>query len=97
MSILITGMEMPHQGEFSHVRIYDNGDVTVEVDTGKEVYEAVIAHAVQIPPHGRLIDADAPISLVDTHGRRIEVTVAHIIENNQGIVDAIIPTKEGET
>lgn len=59
MSILITGMEMPHQGEFSHVRIYDNGDVTVEVDTGKEVYEAVIAHAVQIPPHGRLIDADA--------------------------------------
>lgn len=61
MSILITGMEMPHQGEFSHVRIYDNGDVTVEVDTGKEVYEAVIAHAVQIPPHGRLIDADALI------------------------------------
>lgn len=37
----------------------NNGDVTVEVDTGKEVYEAVIAHAVQLPPHGRLIDADA--------------------------------------
>lgn len=61
MSVLIKGMEMPPQGEFKHIRIYDDGDVTVEVDTGKEVYEAVIAHAVQIPPHGRLIDADALI------------------------------------
>lgn len=58
MSILIHGMEMPHQGEFKHIRIYDNGEVTVQVDTGKEVYEAVIAHAVQLPPHGDLIDRD---------------------------------------
>lgn len=58
MSILIRGIEMPPQGEFKHIRIYDNGEVTVQVDTGEEVYEAVIAHAVQVPPHGRLIDAD---------------------------------------
>ena len=59
MSILIRDMEMPPQGEFKHIRIYENGEVTVEVDTGKEVYEAVIANAIPIPPHGRLIDADA--------------------------------------
>lgn len=48
---------------------------------------------IEIPPHGRLIDADAPISLVDTHGKNIEVTVAHIIENNLGIVNAIIESE----
>lgn len=45
-------------------------------------------------PHGRLIDADAPISLIDTRGEKVEVTVAHIIEKNQGIVKAIIPASE---
>lgn len=37
MSIFIHGMEMPGQGEFSHVRIYGNGDVTVELSDGEEV------------------------------------------------------------
>ena len=49
---------------------------------------------VEIPPHGRLIDADTPIPLVDTHGKKIEVTVAHIIENNSGIVNAIIEAED---
>ena len=48
---------------------------------------------VPVPPHGRLVDADAPIPLVDTHGKNIEVTVAHIIENNFGIVNAIIESE----
>lgn len=51
--------------------------------------------AVEVPePHGRLIDADEPISLIDTRGKKVEVTVAHIIEKNQGIVKAIIPASE---
>lgn len=50
--------------------------------------------AVQLPPHGRLIDADVPIQLVDIHGKTLEVTVAHIIENNLGIVNAIIESEE---
>lgn len=53
--ILIKGMKMPHDGEFKHIRIYDNGDVTVEFSDG----EAVIAHASSVPPHGDLIDRDA--------------------------------------
>jgi hypothetical protein len=51
---------------------------------------------VEIPPHGRLIDADAPIPLVDTRGKNIEVTIAHIIEENFGVVNAIIEAEEGE-
>lgn len=51
--ITIRGMDMPKDGEISHVRIYPNGNVTVEID--KE--EFVIAYAVEVPtPHGRLID-----------------------------------------
>lgn len=47
---------------------------------------------IEVPePHGRLIDADEPISLIDTRGEKVEVTVAHIIEKNRGIVKAIIP------
>lgn len=42
MSIFIHGMEMPGPGEFSHVRIYGDGDVTVELSDGTE---AVIGHA----------------------------------------------------
>ena len=50
---------------------------------------------IEVPePHGRLGDLDAPISLIDTRGEKVEVTVAHIIEKNQGIVKAIIPDSE---
>lgn len=50
---------------------------------------------IEVPePHGRLGDLDAPISLIDTRGEKVEVTVAHIIEKNQGIVKAIIPESE---
>ncbi|MBR3238016.1 MAG: hypothetical protein IKF99_06210 [Oscillospiraceae bacterium] len=51
---------------------------------------------VPLPPHGRLIDADKPIKLADTHGRAIKATVAHIIENNGGAVDAVIPADPEE-
>ena len=42
MSITIQGMSMPESGEFSHVRIYGNGEVTVEDSEG---YETVIGTA----------------------------------------------------
>lgn len=44
MSILLLGVDMPKKGEFSHYRIYDDGDVTVECD-GEEV---VVGGAVEI-------------------------------------------------
>ena len=53
MSILIKGMEMPRRGMV--VNIYGDGRVTNHFDeSGK-----TIGKAVPVPPHGRLIDADA--------------------------------------
>ena len=59
MSILIHGMEMPKDGECivvsSHgtARKYDPGDVLMYGDAYNEM-----ADAIELPPHGRLIDAD---------------------------------------
>ena len=67
--------------------------VSLLILTNGNVYKDGICFAkkaVSIPPHGRMIDADAPISLIDTRGEKVEVTVAHIIEKNHGIVKAII-------
>lgn len=50
MSVLIKGMEMPKDGCHHTICIYADGTVS----TGWRVYMAV-----PVPPHGRLIDADA--------------------------------------
>ena len=102
MSVLIKGMEMPKNcDECELCTCYVREDGTEEnyrcVITFYPIHEFDERHEycplVEIPPHGRLIDADAPIPLVDTHGKKIEVTVAHIIENNLGIVNAIIESE----
>ena len=103
MSILIKGMKMPKSCDncrFSGLGGLRNERV-VCMFTGANAYMNTVQYLddcplVEVPPHGRLIDADAPIPLVDTHGKKIEVTVAHIIENNLGVVNAIIPAEEGE-
>ena len=59
MSVLIEGMEMPKEDEEIIIRISPNGTVMTE-------YALPITgvKAVHVPPHGRLIDADAVIDLV---------------------------------
>jgi hypothetical protein len=107
MSVLIKGMEMPPDCEKCPFFDYEEGFCFASGIKGKSGwYEYVLrlggikdgrhddCPLVEIPPHGRLIDADAPIPLVDTHGKKIEVTVAHIIENNLGIVNAIIEAED---
>lgn len=54
MSILIKGMEMPK--EMRTLTIFPNGYVAVYNSFDTFVSET---KAIQIPPHGRLIDADA--------------------------------------
>ena len=53
MSILIEAMEMPKRGMV--VNIYADGRVTNHFDE----FGKTIGKAVPVPPHGRLIDADA--------------------------------------
>lgn len=55
MSILIKGMEMPMDGELLCIDIHPDGKVCIDLDLLCER----IATAVPVPPHGRLIDADA--------------------------------------
>lgn len=53
MSIIITRLEMPTERESFNLTIKYNGTV-FDTETGMQV-----AEAHEIPPHGRLIDADA--------------------------------------
>lgn len=70
MSVLIHGLEMPQEG-FVEVLIRDDGTVqqtgqSYRID-GTDYYTPyigempVIYKAIPVPPHGRLIDADALI------------------------------------
>lgn len=69
MTILIKGMEMPRAGQRTvPLVIYPNGKVELIYPNGKvefcydDVFNTRKIHedleAVEIPPHGRLIDAD---------------------------------------
>lgn len=58
MSVLIKGMEMPKAGDWKTIRIYYDGTCAVPNWQGDCKYMQG-CEAVPIPPHGRLIDADA--------------------------------------
>ncbi len=51
MSILIKGISMPSKKNGAVLIIYPDGKCAVE--------DGAILQAVELPPHGRLIDADA--------------------------------------
>lgn len=55
MSIIIYGMDMPQNGEGNELIVRVQPDGTVLNAQGIHLY----AEAKEIPPHGRLIDADA--------------------------------------
>jgi hypothetical protein len=55
MSILIKGVEMPKGDEMLCINICPDGKVYIDFDLKCKR----IATAVPVPPHGRLIDADA--------------------------------------
>ena len=66
MSILIKSIEMPRNDEMLFLKIYPNGKVTIDGDLECKQ----IATAVPVPPHGRLIDADAYEELLRGLGNR---------------------------
>ena len=58
MDVLIKGMEMPLPGTFNIIYIYSDGQVHMP-SWGKGMTPTNGVKAIPIPPHGRLIDADA--------------------------------------
>ena len=93
-------MEMPTGNDELRLIIHSNGQVIIDKKTYWEETEAV-----PVPPHGRLIDADALIEKVIAkyleHERKGELVFA-AAEIKQDIVDlisdapTIIPAEEGE-
>lgn len=55
MGVYIKDMEMPKDEEMLCINIYPDGKVCINLD----LECTQIATAVSVPPHGRLIDADA--------------------------------------
>lgn len=60
MDVLIKNMEMPKKGHFLF-QISANGDVWVS-NRNDEGTGIIIATAIELPPHGRLVDIDRMIS-----------------------------------
>ena len=63
MGIYIKGMEMPTERESFNLTIKYNGTV-LDTETGMQV-----AEAHELPPHGRLIDADVLAKRIKDEGR----------------------------
>lgn len=93
MSILIKGMDMPKEDEISKcVIIRHDGEVwNVEFDTLVNEFGYVACYpsnpmrAVPVPPHGRLIDADA---LADVSAKRLGVINIGHIDNAPTVIPA---------
>lgn len=87
MSILICGLHMPNKekGELLCICINNDGRVCYDLDlTCKR-----IGTAIQLPPHGRLIDADALIEFIEN---RYNITWKDDYEG--GIKDACVDILE---
>ena len=67
MSVYIQGMEMPKDG-VKHLCVYSDGTV---FDTME--FQGPLAKAIELPPHGRLIDADAYLKSERPNGISDEV------------------------
>lgn len=81
MSVLIKGMEMPNKKNGAVLIIYPNGDAVFE--------DGYHYKAIPVPPHGRLIDADA----LDIKRREeqawIDYNVDHHNEYLEGVKDGL--------
>ena len=91
MSILIKGIDMPKDGELLCIVVNPDGKVYIDLDLECKQ----VATAVPVPPHGRLIDADAFIRNIAKLERVDPITAAGIIAFVNAAL-TIIPAEEGE-
>lgn len=99
MSILIKGMEMPLNG-WKHIMLTSNGKAyrfeEITASTTATMYEAV-----EVPPHGGLIDADALISVLANSTVKFKTYddwehLCDIIRNVYDTVPTVIPADDKE-
>ena len=94
MSILIKGMEMPTSCDFCPISLPH----VEELGCGFDLEHCPIT---EVPPHGRLIDADAVISMLEemAKGYPIDSIGGYWISKFSDMLKAaptIIPAEEGE-
>lgn len=88
MSVYIKGMAMPKEGSWKTIRIYPDGTCAVPNWQG-DCTLIKGTKAAPIPPHGRLIDADA---LVDKHfGKEYLSKIMTADEDDMGTALVNIP------
>lgn len=96
MSVLIKGMEMPKHGE--KIVVFPDGSVFVE---DEDNYNLVClrrtgAKAKQLPPHWRLIDADALMKQIE-HDTPLSAVFEKTMKRYLHNAPTILPAdKEGE-
>ena len=95
--ILIRGLEMPREDDLLCLNIHPNGDVTINLD----LKCIPIARAVELPPHGDLIDRAA---LMEEHAKAESAKYGnHFVAGDNRFIhrflDApvIVPSEKGET
>lgn len=88
MSILIDGMGMPKEGSWTTVRIYPDGTCAVPNWQG-DCTLIKGAKAIPVPPHGRLIDADALLNR--------DADYEYPLFDTDGSWDCVVPCYDRET
>lgn len=78
MDVLIKNMELPKKGHFLF-QISANGDVWV-TNRNDEGTGIIIAKAIELPPHGRLVDLDAYLKAYENMSDWEEYRVEEIEE-----------------
>ena len=76
MSVLIEGMEIPKEGSWVTLRVFPDGQCVLHSWRGyDEIKFDFMEHltAVPVPPHGRLIDADALHKLFEDQWHYLQV------------------------
>lgn len=91
MDILIKNMEMPKDDENLTIVIEADGSVWQKI--GTSAYFCTCGEAIELPPHGRLIDADKlkkdnPSHMDADVPYVTEVTVEEIIDDAPTVLEA---------
>lgn len=97
MSILIEGIELPKENQRG-LWVVIHADGTVEYASGDEGWKTLKQAAYPVPPHGRLIDADALLKKIrcrslDEHG---EYLLWYVGEDDIKNAPTIIPPRGGK-
>ena len=94
MGIYLPNMEMPKEGEWISVNISPDGKCFIQSWCGKEFIFAEKLTAIPVPPHGRLIDADAAVA-----NRNADMNWCYDLYDLPDYLSGcptIIPAEEGE-